>query len=107
VADNTTFGAALAWKASCHLGAHKHHWLPGFKPIKPIAGIDVDKSFPAEALYSRNSFVTIVQTVWLPTSSSAVSQQPFLKNPVSGELLHSIKGSPKIFMDSFISKHYS
>ena len=61
--DKTTFGAELASKACCHLGAHKHHWSPGFKPGKPAAGIGVDKSFPTDALNLRNSSVKIVHTV--------------------------------------------
>ena len=57
-------------------GAHRHHWSPGWRPAKPNSGCGVERSLPTDAEKARNSAVTRVQTVWTPTSSAPVLQQP-------------------------------
>ena len=47
----------------------------GFRPRKPISGIGVERSLPRDLENSRNAAVITAQTMWLPTSSRAVSQQ--------------------------------
>ena len=56
--------------------AQRHQRSPGCRPSKPHSGRGVERSFPAARLKSRNSSVITAQTVWLPTSSGPVEQQP-------------------------------
>ncbi len=65
-----------ASKASCQRAAHRHHWSPGCRPVKPNSGCGVDRSLPTDAENAKNSAVTRVQTVWTPMSSAPVLQQP-------------------------------
>ena len=51
-----------------------------------IPACGVDRSLPEALLYARNSAVMTTQTVWLPTSSALVSQQPLRKKPVIGRV---------------------
>ena len=76
VAPSTTAGAQPASWASSQRAAHTHQRSPGESPGKPHSGRGVDRSLPAIALNSRNSAVITAQTVWLPTSSGPVAQQP-------------------------------
>ena len=54
---------------------------------------------PTLWLKARKSAVTRTQTVWLPTSPSSVSQQPFLNQPVFGFIEQGTRGSPRTFLD--------
>ena len=76
VAPSTTAGAQPASWASSQRAAHTHQRSPGESPGKPHSGRGVERSLPAIALNSRNSAVITAQTVWLPTSSGPVAQQP-------------------------------
>ena len=69
-------GAQPASRASSQRAAHTHQRSPGESPGKPHSGRGVERSLPASALNSRNSAVMTAQTVWLPTSSGPVAQQP-------------------------------
>jgi hypothetical protein len=46
---------------------------------------------------SRNAAVMTTQTVWLPTSSRLVLQQPSRKNPVLGFIEQTSSRSPRTF----------
>jgi len=62
--DSAIIGGAIPkLYASSHLLAHKHHFWPGNKPGKSYSGIGVDKSFPTFLENSKNSSVSITQTV--------------------------------------------
>ena len=77
--DSAIIGGAIPeLYASSHLLAHKHHFCPGNRPGKSYCGIGVDKSFPTLLEKTKNSSVSITQTVWIPLSLSPVSQHPFL-----------------------------
>ena len=76
VAPSTTAGAQPASHASSQRAAHTHQRSPGESPAKPHSGRGVARSLPTLALNSRNSAVMTAQTVWLPTSSGPVAQQP-------------------------------
>jgi hypothetical protein len=69
-------GRLVCFKCLLQRGAHKHQRSPGFKPGKPNSGTGVDKSLPRDFENARNSVVMTAQTVWLPTSSWPVLQQP-------------------------------
>src|SRR6516165_10688764 len=99
VARNTTRGAWPASRASCQRGAHRHQRSPGFRPRKPISGIGVERSLPHDLENSRNAVVITAQTVWLPISSRAVSQQPSRKNPVMGLNEQTSNRSPSTLRD--------
>jgi hypothetical protein len=45
----------------------------------------------------RNASVMIAQTVCIPVSSAPVSQHPFRKNPVRGDMLHGASAPPRTF----------
>ena len=47
--------------------------------------------------------MTIVQTVWLPTSSGPVAQQPSRKKPVSGSAEHSKSSPPTTFLSGALA----
>ena len=76
VAPSTTAGAQPAPCASSQRAAQTHQRSPGDSPGKPDSGRGVERSLPAMALNSRNSAVMTAHTVWLPTSSGPVAQQP-------------------------------
>jgi len=97
VADSRTGAAAPARAASSHRAAQTHQLSPGESPSKPHPGRGVDKSFPAAFENSKNSLVTIEQTVCEPVSASEVLQQPSRKNPVTGSVPHSTRSVPKTF----------
>src|SRR5262245_21340087 len=84
VARKTTRGACPASSASCQRGAQRHQRSPGLSPRNPNSGTGVDRSLPRDLENARNAAVMTAQTVWLPMSSRAVSQQPSRKNPVMG-----------------------
>lgn len=77
VEAKTTFGTALfpilpswkAWKASNHLEVHRHHLHP---PVRPATR----RSFPCDAVKSKNSSETTPATAWLPKSAAPVLQNP-------------------------------
>src|ERR1019366_3023955 len=94
VARKTTRGAWLASNASCQRGAHKHQRSPGFRPGKPNCGTGVERSLPCDLEKPRNAEVITTQTVWLPTSSRPVLQQPSRSNPVMGLFVQALTGSP-------------
>src|SRR5690348_6580760 len=85
--------------ACCQRGAHRHQRLPGFRPGKPKAGIGVERSLPAALEKARKSAVITTQTVWLPTSSGLVSQQPLRKKPVAGSKEQLSSLSPSTLRD--------
>jgi hypothetical protein len=93
-----TRGAWPASSASCQRGAHTHQRSPGLRPGKPNCGIGVERSLPQDLENSRNSAVMTAQTVWLPTSSRLVLQQPSRKNPVMGFTEQSSSRSPRTFL---------
>ena len=70
----------------------------GGAPVNPNSGTEVLKSFPIDFENSKNSSLTITQTVCIPKSELSVSQHPFLKKPVNGLLLQVINFSPKMFL---------
>ena len=76
VAPSTTGGAQPARCASSHRSAQTHQRSPGASPANPHSGLGVERSLPARRLNSRNSSLVMQQTVWLPTSSGPVAQQP-------------------------------
>ena len=97
VASRST-GQAIPWfSASSHVLAHTHQESPGFSPGKLNCGIGVIKSLPCILANSRNSSVTIQQTVWEPLSISSVLQLPSLYQPVIGLQEHSPISWPKTF----------
>ena len=71
--------------------------VAGPSPSKPHSGRGVERSFPAARLKTRNSSVTTAQTVWLPTSSGPVAQQPSRKKPVSGAVEQGSSSPPTTF----------
>ena len=79
-------------------GSEEHN----YSSLKLLCIISIKLSKEQEAYdqileYSKNSLVTITQTVWLPTSISFVLQQPSLKKPVIGFSLHISKSVPSTF----------
>ena len=60
------------------------------------------KSFPLDLLNSKKDCVAMMQTVWIPKSSSDVSQHPFLKKPVVGWLQHIRSGFSSTFNEGSI-----
>jgi hypothetical protein len=100
VARKTTRGARPACSASCHRGAHRHQRSPGFSPGKPNSGTGVERSLPLDFEYARNPAVMTAHTVWLPTSSRLVSQQPSRKKPVIGFKEQTSSRSPSTFFGS-------
>lgn len=94
-ASSITGGANPASLASSHRAAHKHQRSPATKPSKPYSGRGVLKSFPCAWEKAKNSSVTCVHTVWLPMSSTPVSQQPVRVKPVSGFMLQTCNAVPK------------
>jgi len=77
----------------------RHQRSPSFSPGKPNCGAEVDRSLPLALEKARKAPVTITQTVWLPTSSGEVSQQPLRKNPVTGLVEQISSGPPKTFRE--------
>ena len=67
------------------------------RPPKPNSGRGVERSFPTEALNTRNSSVMTAHTACTPTSSPPVRQRPSRQNPVSGANAHGSSGSPRTF----------
>lgn len=97
VASRST-GQAIPWfSASSHVLAHTHQESPGFSPGKLNWGIGVIKLLPCILANSRNSSVTIQQTVWEPLSISSVLQRPSLFQPVIGLHEHSPISWPRTF----------
>src|SRR5690242_7671351 len=103
VAARRTGGAQPDSCASSQRAAHTHQRSPGRRPGKPSSGCGVERSFPALRLKLRNSSVTIEQTVWLPTSSGPVAQQPSRKKPVSGWAEHSNSSPPTTFLSGSLA----
>ena len=97
VASRST-GQAIPWfSASSHVLAQTHQESPGFSPGKLNCGIGVIKLLPCILANSRNSSVTIQQTVWEPLSISSVLQLPSLYQPVIGLQEHSPISWPRTF----------
>ena len=68
VAFKFTFGALPALKASFQRRTHKHHESPGLSPGNFILGLGVMRSFPWDLVNSKNYYVIIAQTTWVPLS---------------------------------------
>src|SRR5437899_10272580 len=94
VARSNTRGAWPASNASCQRGAHRHQRSPGLRPAKPNCGIGVERSLPQVLEKARKPAVMTTQTVWLPTSSRDVLQQPSRKKPVIGFIEQTSSRSP-------------
>src|SRR5262249_29869988 len=97
VAASTTFGAYPASSASCQRGAQRHHLSPGCSPGKPHCKLGVERSLPTDFENARNSAVITTQTVWDPTSSGPVLQQPSRKKPVIGDVQQVASLPPSTF----------
>src|SRR6185369_10707305 len=65
-----------------------------FSPGNPKSGKGVDRSLPLALENWRKASVITAHTVWLPTSSALVSQQPLRKKPVTGASEQDCNGSP-------------
>jgi hypothetical protein len=74
--------------------------VAGFKR-KPNSGTGVERSLPLDLENARNAAVMTAQTVWLPTSSRPVSQQPSRKKPVMGFMEQSSSRSPSTLRGVF------
>ena len=59
-----------------------------------MLGLGVDKSFPRDLVYSRNTVFTSAQTTWLPLSFASVRQKPSRNQPVSGFIEQVISDVP-------------
>src|SRR5258708_35790175 len=73
---------------------------PGLRPGKPNSGIGVERSLPLDLENARKAAVITAHTVWLPTSSGPVSQQPSRKKPVIGLIEQSSSSSPRTLRGS-------
>jgi hypothetical protein len=58
----------------------------------------VDKSFPTDAEYARNSVLASMQTVCTPMSPAPVRQHPSRCQPVIGSMLQSSSLPPSTFL---------
>ena len=80
VASMNTFGAFPAFLASFHLNTHKHQWSPGFRPGNQ-SPTGVERSFPFDFVYTRNSLVIVAHTVCVPESCASVWHFPSRYQP--------------------------
>src|SRR5690606_1092031 len=102
VASSTTLGAANSSAACKKRAAHRHQRSPGFSPGNRNSGRGVLRSLPRYFERARNSAVTMTQTVWRPTSSGPVLQQPSRKKPVNGAVEQDSSGVPRMLIGASI-----
>ena len=96
VDSNTTSGSIPAFFACAYRSAQMHHLSPFFKPGKlPCA---VDRSFPFDFVYCRNSSDILAHTKCFPTSSVVWWQYPSRSHPVIGFTLQTWRGWPQTFL---------
>jgi hypothetical protein len=81
--------------------------VTGLQAGKAELGIGVVRSLPQDLENSRNAAVMTAQTVWLPTSSPLVLQQPSRKKPVLGSLEQTSSRSPRTLRGSSGDLHRS
>ena len=79
-------------------------FIAGLEPGKPHSGCGVTKSFPSSTEKSRNSRVTLTQTVCRPRSSGPVRQNPSRKNPVIGSRQQHFRSVPRTFVGITIAR---
>ena len=75
--------------------------VTGFQAAKAELRTGVERSLPLDLENARNAAVMTAQTVWLPTSSRPVSQQPSRKKPVMGFIEQSSSRSPSTLRGVF------
>src|SRR5207302_10711654 len=92
---NSTGAARLCSTADFHRVTQTHHLSPGLSPGNPHSGTGVTRSLPSSTENSRNSRVTLTQTVCKPTSSGPVRQKPARKYPVIGSRQQHFSSVPR------------